>query len=171
MDFKQALLIIGITVFFTVIAPVIIFTILKRKGIIENFYMTESKERNLPYVIMIVFYSITTYVLQQVPLILPIFLLIFINSALVVFVVLIINSFTKISAHLASTGSLLAYLYNVSMLMKIDLILWIVGFILMAALLIMARLELKAHTKAQVYSGLLSGIVITSILIQSLFSR
>lgn len=163
--------VVGITILFTIVLPVLAFYFLKKKGIIEDFYMENGRERNLPYVIMIVCYALATYILQQIPLILPVFLLIFINSGIVVFVVLLINSFTKISAHLASLGALVAYLYNLSALMKMDLFLWLTFFIIISSLLIIARYELKAHTKIQVYTGFFIGISVTTILLQSLFGR
>jgi hypothetical protein len=169
MTIFQKLLLISTASFFGIFLPLLSFYFLKKSGNISTFYMDESYERNIPYIIMVFCYSIGTVVIQKIPMITPIFLVVFINSAILVIIVLITNTFTKVSAHLASLGSLVAYLYMFAYLLQMDLLKWIFATLFVAGLVSTARISLNAHTKLQVYLGFFIGIIITSLVLIMIF--
>lgn len=171
MHYTLKIWLLSIILLFCLAIPLLIFYFLKKLGKISSYYMENRSERNLPFVVLIVCYAIATYFVEKIPSIMPLFNVVLVNAVISLFFVLTINSFTKISAHLTALGSLTAYLYFFSYMLKMDLLVWILSSIFISGLIAIARLSLEAHTKFQIYLGFFTGVIVTTTLLFLLFFR
>jgi len=126
--------------------------------------METAAERQTPYILLFVFYSITTVMLYRTNYIDPIIQFIPLAAASTVLVVIPFNKHLKISAHMASSGSAIAYLFLIHFYANYNMLLFITSAILLAGIIASARLYLKAHTIEEVYSGFIVGAFTTLLL-------
>lgn len=151
-----ALLIVFLTSF---LLPALLMLILLKTGTIKSLQMETKQERVLPLFLTAAFFYGTYYLLKQGPHF-ALFNIFMLGATLIVIISLLINYLTKISIHMVALGGLLgaftgfAISYNQSYLLLIYII------ILVAGLTGFARLKLKAHSEAQLYSGFGLGILV-----------
>lgn len=151
-----ALLIVFLTSF---LLPALFMLILLKLGTIKSLQMETKQERVLPLFLTAAFFYGTYYLLKQGPHF-ALFNIFMLGATLIVIVSLLINYLSKISIHMVALGGLLgaftgfAISYNQSYLLLICLI------ILVAGLTGFARLKLKAHSEAQLYSGFGLGVLV-----------
>lgn len=151
------------TAILTLLIPVALLLILWRKGYIDSLHIDDAKQRTTPYIYTLICYSFWAYFLR-VTMKMPLFLLLVAIGAIVaLLIVTIINSWWKISAHLTGIGGLLGGICSYA-LYSSSLPIGLICITLMLALILMyARLYLEAHTNMQVVCGFLLGIVCTFI--------
>lgn len=160
------IVILGMTFLFTFIFPAINAVVLLKMGHIRSLEMESTKERLIPYGTTALYYFALLYLFYHrgFPFI---FKLVLLGATSIIISTLLINTKWKISAHTAGiggvTGAILGMLYRLQM--DLELIFFIL--ILISGVVGYARLRLKAHTPAQVYSGFLLGFLIQLILILS----
>ena len=130
--------------------------------------MESADEREQPYFILFALYSITAVMLLRTNYLDPIISFIPIAAAATVIALIPFNRYLKISAHMASMGSAIAYLFLIHFYLGYNMIIPIVIAILLAGITASARLYLKAHTTTEVYSGFILGAFI-SLLIGSFY--
>jgi len=75
----------------------------------------------------------------------------------------IINIFWKISIHAAAIGGFTGGLFFVSFLLHTNPVAFFIVALLVGGLVMTARLQLKVHTRAQVFCGYLLGFFFTAI--------
>jgi hypothetical protein len=155
---KVKLLILAIVFSFTAIFPLINILFLKFLKIIKDIHLRDSKDRIWPYLIILVFYSALFYVFTEFRL-LNIYKWVIAGAAISIFIVFIINFFTKVSAHLAAFGGFVGLILELSWHMQINFIPYLCAGFMFAGLLAWARIKLKAHTQMQVYLGFFIGCV------------
>lgn len=144
---------IAIATIFGVILPIFVFVYLRIKGKIINDDATQKGERTLPYVIGVGL-SLNALVLSFVFELHPLVLALWGSYILVQIIMLIINLYWKISAHLIGVGipfGALVFLFETEFSY----------LIIIPIAVAWARLELKVHTPAQVISGFLLGALPT----------
>lgn len=141
----------------TVLIPVIIFTVFKRKGLILSYHMETKEERNYPYIVTAVIYFLMYMLILQtaVPSIYSFFLLCATTLSLML---LIINFRFKISAHMAGIGGVCGLLIGLAFRLNLDLTFQIITAIACAGLVGYARLKLNSHKPSEVYLGFLAGV-------------
>jgi len=141
------------TFLFSGVLPFIPIFMLVKKNEISDYHISKQEERTFPYIftfLAYVFLSVFLYRILRMPLFIT---AISAGSALAVLVVLFINLRWKISAHLTAMGGLLGAIFCVTFKFGSNaFIVYIIAF-LAAALVALARIELKAHTKAQTIAG------------------
>lgn len=170
----QPILVLGLMVLAqTVVIPGIGILMLRPLGFIRSLEMEDKQERIVPYIIIGVFYlwlfqNLRT--LAQAP---PLFTQIVLGATIGLFLVFFFNIFTKISAHAAGMGGLVAAAIftatewggsaatlpmpgGASLSLSINFLL--VVFLLLAGLVGAARLALGAHTPVDLYRGYLAGV-------------
>lgn len=143
--------------FLGLVFPIIFFVVLQKFGKIANVDATIKEQRTAPYLFGILLCAIGYFWLKAVldsAIPSSIWLVYGINTV----IILLINKFWKISAHALGVASPAAAVY------------WIIGapgiFLIIPIIIIgWARLELKVHTKAQVFAGAIFGILSTVILL------
>lgn len=151
-----ALAIVFLTSF---VLPVLIMLILRKMGTVKSLQMESKHERVVPlFITSILFYG-TYYLLKQGPHF-ALFNIFMLGATLLVIMSLFINYATKISIHMVAQGGMLGAFTGFAITFNQDYLLMIIVLIIMAGLTGFARLKLKAHSEAQVYSGFGMGIVV-----------
>ncbi len=143
-----------LTFVLTALIPLIAILILIRKHVVTDIYITDARERRIPYIITLSCFCIWCVFVIYGMHVLPAFRLSVVGATMALCIVNLINPYWKISAHLAGIGGLIGgfILYQP-----------VVGCILLgiALLLMYARLYLNAHTPLQVVCGWLLGMIMT----------
>jgi len=148
----DAVAVFNVTLLFGVLLPIAAFIILLKRKHIADQDAKEKSERTLPYVIGIVLMLIGQYVLLDVNARANIHLIWFsflVNSILV----LIINKFWKISAHLLAVACAFT---NMCFYGGLSVYVLALAIIIVA----WARYELDCHTDTQLFWGTLLGITV-----------
>jgi len=143
----------------TLLLPVLLIYLLKRMKIIQSMSLENKQDRLFPFFIAGLFYFTTWFVFNSLN-IFPFLEMVFIISTTLVLLAAIINMVWKISIHNMSMGAVsMAVLFLTAS--HYILSPWPVYFaFILAGLVGFARLKLKSHTPAQIYSGFLLGALV-----------
>lgn len=150
------------TFFFTILIPLSLILLMLHRKQISSIYIENSNERTMPYIYTLCCYAFWCYFLSGVLHVAKVFFWSAIGASVALLVVTVINSRWKISAHLCGLGGLIggmvAYMMTAGYLPST---LFVCLILLVALLLMYARLYLKAHTDIQVVAGFLLGLILT----------
>jgi membrane-associated phospholipid phosphatase len=142
----------------TLLLPLIMFQILQYFELISNIQMEKRKERIIPYSITLIFFILTWFYLNKLPV--PFINKFILASVLCLIVNIIILFFWKISSHSIGAGGLVAcMLYTVIAWHSVNYIFLLLS-IFIAGLVGSSRLYLGVHTEKEVYLGFLTGFVV-----------
>lgn len=148
---------IGGTCFFTCIVPFLLLVVLKWMGKIKDFDVSDAKERLVPYIYSIICYGFWSAFLRLCQM--PDFI---VNSAIctcvILAVVALITLWWKISAHLASFGGAIGMVFCMLLYFGMDSVGSICAMLGLAWLLMLARIQLKAHSPLQTVAGFMLGL-------------
>lgn len=156
-------MIIGMVFATTFVFPAIFLLILYWRGAIKTLNMDSREERVLPFIVTIIFYYLTYYLLKKLQ-ISPVFYYFLIGTTLTAVIALLVNFFWKISIHMIGIGGFLGAFLGLSIVLMLDIPFILMLIIFVAGLVGFARLKLHAHTPAQVYAGFIAGTLIMLIL-------
>lgn len=151
-------MVIGLVFFTTCVLPTLFIIAMIKSGIVSTTYLTKREDRTMPYIISIIFFYLTYYLLKGLQ-ISPVYYYFVIGATLLNIFVMGINFFWKISSHMASIGALAGMMVGLSYFLGTFYFGLIALSILMAGITAFARLKLEAHTPAQIYSGFLLGFL------------
>lgn len=156
------LLAIGGTIICTLILPAIPILVMIRKGQIKDIFISNRRERTIPYLASIFAYIVWLFYLSniQFP---PTLVIVAGGSLLSIAGMILINFKWKISAHTAGMGGLVGSIVAVSYLATILPTLLIVLSIVLSGLVAISRIELKAHTPKQIAGGFVWGFLCCTI--------
>lgn len=145
-----------------VLAPGLSMLFMWKRGLIADLELSNRKERAVPYVLVLMYYSISYFMLQKtdLPIPLPIYSM-FIGVIVSLVIAVLINLVWKISVHAIGVGGLIGTFLALFHLHGYSIPLLLSGFILVASLVGFARVFLEKHTLNQVYAGSLLGILIS----------
>lgn len=139
--------------------PAFAVFLLWRLKFIESIFLRTQKDRIIPYIITMIFYWWMWYLsrsFEDQPVVLKFF---YFGLFLTTIFGLIINSFIKISMHAIGAGTFLAFIiltcYIYQTLLGTDII--IATFL--AGIICTVRLLLNHHSSAEIYSGIIIGIL------------
>jgi hypothetical protein len=131
---------------------------LYRHGYVDNLTLEHRPERNLPFFFTTICFGVTTYLFYQEAYFDRLFFYIMTLITLSVFLTFLFSLRWKISAHAVGLGGALGILFLLNQLLpENELLYLIVATIICTGLVLSARLELDAHSPAEVYSGFLLG--------------
>ncbi len=147
----------------TFILPLMLVLLLKSLKRIKSLEMYDRKDRNIPYVVT-AWFSFILYLILNNTQLSPIFKYFTLGATLLIVFAFIVNLKWKISIHMLAIGGLLGMFLGLTMMSVISNPWYLISLVFAAGLIGFARLKLLAHTQAQVYTGLLSGIAIMMIL-------
>ncbi|MBX9852222.1 MAG: hypothetical protein K2X86_10765 [Cytophagaceae bacterium] len=162
-EFKGRLLwLIFIATFvFPFLSTFVFFYVMKKSFSVSDILMENRKERFFPFLFSGLFYAAITYMFIRSGYD-GIIIVIIGGIALSVILLAIITYFWKISAHAVGIAGVLGYSLIVSYFYPYELMLYPIGaMVFFTGILLSARLNLNAHTPAQVFSGALMGLVIS----------
>jgi membrane-associated phospholipid phosphatase len=128
------------------------------KGRITTAMLGERKERYFPLAVTFIFYVLTWFLFQKLPVyrFLHGFML---GSTLTVGVVLLATTWFKMSAHLAGIGGISALLFIMSLQLNTELFYLFLLSIGVGGLTGTARTYLGAHTLTEVVTGYFAGLL------------
>jgi hypothetical protein len=147
----------------TFVFPILFIFILYKRKMITSLNMDKREERIFPLVITALFYFLAYYLVYQAKLD-ELYLRLFLGSALLICIAIVVSAFWKISMHMIGVGGLLGALIGLGIAAYIDLTIFVVLAVLVSGLTGFARLKLKAHTPWQVYIGFLTGLGLMIVL-------
>jgi membrane-associated phospholipid phosphatase len=150
------IILVGIT---TVLLPATSMYYLKRQNIISSLKVEKRAERNIPYIMMLAYYSVASIILfrvDSIPLIIPLIIIIAGVGSLFLF---LINLRIKASAHAFGMGSLGSLLLLLMYFYELNLLLPLAVVILLSIIVIISRYYLKAHTIIELILGYLLGAI------------
>lgn len=147
----------------TGLLPSFLIMIYYRMGWIRSVYMEEKKDRMLPLFTAGLMFLLAAFMLRNLQIGSPFFLLL-LGAAVITILVMLINNFWKISIHAASAGGMLGAMVSVTMKYGVDMLFMVYLIVLLGGLIGYARLKLKAHHPAQVYVGYVAGFISMFIL-------
>jgi len=151
-----ALLIVVLTSF---VLPAIFILILKKMGMIKSLQMENRQERVFPLFMTAIFFYGTYYLLKQEPHF-ALFNFFMLGATLLVIISLLVNYLVKISIHMVAQGGLFGALTGYSFTLNQDYKQLLCLLVLIAGVTGFARLKLKAHNEAEVYSGFGLGVLV-----------
>ena len=136
--------------------PAIVIGICIKYGMVSDTFISNRKQRPIPFVFTLLGYLFGVYWLHKVGLNLfytaPI-----LGASIGLMIMLPINCFWKISAHLSAMGGLCGGVFTFAIIYGTTPIIPLVSLILLSGILGWSRMELKAHTLGQVCCGWLNG--------------
>lgn len=141
----------------TFVFPSMVILFFKSRNMIRSLHQLNRQERKFPFITTIIFYIFAYYFLKNVQ-ISPIFHYFIFGATVISILALLINFFWKISIHMIAIGGLIGMLLGLLFTGIVGEHIFLVLSIFIAGLIGSARLQLKAHTPAQVYSGFLLGV-------------
>ncbi len=146
-------------VFLTTAAfPVLTAMILLQKGRIRSFEMETVAERRIPFLAASVCYLICYYLLLRLPVPRMLSLMV-LGAAITVIIAWLLSFRWKVSIHMIGIGGLTGMMFGLSQVLNAGLELIIVGIIILSGFLGTARMQLGAHTSAQIYTGFAIGFI------------
>lgn len=143
----------------TGLIPLFVVVMRKALGFTKSIHLQQADDRHIPYIVTSIAYLMGYYLFSHIgaPHVLQGYML---ASACILVCTLIINFYTKISAHATSLGALAGLLISISPAMLMDVRLLLLPVILLSGLTAASRLALQAHTNAQLYTGFSLGLVV-----------
>nr|WP_310587086.1 hypothetical protein [uncultured Arsenicibacter sp.] len=150
----------------TFAVPSLLIYFLFRSGYVRSLHLDDRLDRRLPYLITGFVYSFLTFLfafrMQLISDVAPEIAVILGSITMSILLVGIISLFWKISAHgVGIGGSLGAVAGIVLKFSETDLVYTLAMLILLAGIILSARLQLNAHTPSQASVGLLLGIAVS----------
>lgn len=152
-------MIILLTAIGTFVLPLLTIPVFLLQGKINSLQLDDRKERIYPMALTSIFYLLTFFLFQRIPVFK--FLHAFILGAF--FSVLagtLISLKWKISAHMIGLGGLTGLVAMASIKLDINLYYSLIGIVIATGLTGTSRLYLEAHTPSQVYTGYVTGLLI-----------
>ena len=145
-----------ITLSMTCLLPILVIVMLKKWHFIESYEMDERDDRLGPLFIMVLFLFVTFRFFNKMPLfsIYSFYLTTVIVTTILAF---IITFFWKISLHALGWGNLTACLFIMTTVSMRLYLLYFLGSVVISGIVAAARLKLKSHSNAQIYSGFAMG--------------
>jgi hypothetical protein len=141
-----------------VILPVMLMVLFRYRNVISSWTIGERRERTIPLITTTILYLITAYIVLRFPV--PLFLKSFFIAAFMIsLTATVINFWWKVSVHSIGAGALIALVIVLSLRMYSPLHGYLVAGIFVAGLIMSSRLRLNAHTVAQVWVGVLTGLL------------
>jgi hypothetical protein len=153
-------LILTLTVFaFTFLLPALNVLILYKLNYISSLKIENRTERTIPLLATSLCYFGLFYMLLDFN-IWPAIKLFVLGGGICILLAAIVNLWWQISAHMIGIGGVLGILFAMSYYLQMPILPSISLCIIIGGFIGFARLYLKAHTPAQVYSGFVFGFLI-----------
>lgn len=144
---------------FTLFIPLTVILLMLRFKLIDSLSMNNKEQRRLPILITGILYTVNYFILSKIHFLPPLYLSFLLAGIVSILITLAITYRWKISMHMAGLGGLLGTIIIVSFMWNIQMIPLIITLILISGLTGSARLQLNAHTQAQVFVGFFVGLI------------
>ncbi len=150
----------------TFFIPLMFILFLRYQEIINNIRMQGRQERYLPIIITFFLFVFCFYLIRRID-IPSMFYSFMLGGLFTLLITFFITVWFKISIHMVGLGGLVALIIFISYYLKVNLSFYLIMVILFAGMTGTARLQLKAHTPVEVYSGFIMGfaVVLTTMML------
>lgn len=149
---------ITVTVFaFTFILPVLNIYLMYKLKRIHSVTLSNRSERTFPYIMTAIFYFGLFYLFFDLRVWQTIKIFIFCAGTAILLTSLI-NLKYKISAHMVGIGGIIGMIFSLNLLLKYDLMHFVVIGILISGIIGWARLTLEEHKPSEIYTGFFLGV-------------
>ena len=144
-----------------VLLPLGMILVFRYRNYISSWTMEKNSERIFPLLTVSILYFITSFVI--IGLSIPLFIKAYFESVSILsLIIFLINFRYRISVHSAGAGALTALVTVLWIVMKENLVWFLVPVLLISGMILAARLKLNAHNPQEVYSGFLVGFSVVS---------
>jgi len=145
---------------FTFLLPLFTIIGLKVFGFAEGLHLPQRKQRFVPFLFSILYYTAAYSFLASIQG-LPVFLLHMMLSGIVLLVTaLLFTLWFQISIHTLCMGSLVGLLCHLALFYEAQVFPVLIASVVLSGLVAFSRLVLNAHKPYQVYSGFLVGLAV-----------
>ena len=158
-------IILGMVALMTIAFPITSALLLLRAGLISSLEMPGRTERIAPYLMTMIYYAMTWYLLRRSPLH-PAVQGLLLGALIALAATTLITLRWKISAHMVGIGGAIGALTGLAVMHGLPILPPIALLIVLAGALASARLLASDHTPAQVYIGVLLGGACTYVCVQ-----
>ncbi len=145
--------------FVTLVIPFFVILLLQCFGVIKTLTMESKKERIISIILMIV--SLTVCILGIPEAFYTYFSILIVLLIITSIAALIVTPLWRISLHTLGWGCFSGYLYVLSCINHDTYLTYFLGSVIVSGIVATARLQLKAHTPAQLYAGFIIGFIIS----------
>ena len=146
----------------TFAVPALLIFLLLRTGIVHSVYLNDRNDRRLPYLLTGLLTYLFGFRLQLVSTFAPVLAVLMGSTTLSILLVGLINLYWKISAHGIGVGGTVGAIAGLLIRFgESSLLLPLAGAIVLAGAVASARLQLNAHTPAQVVAGVSVGALVS----------
>ena len=145
-----------VTFLMTCLIPALIIVMMKKWHVIDSFEMENRDDRLGPLFIMILFLYATLRFFSKIQM-LSVFNFYLTTVIVVTVLAFIITFFWKISLHVLGWGCFSACLFIMATAYMRMYLPYFIGSIVISGIVASARLKLKSHSNAQIYSGFAMG--------------
>lgn len=142
----------------TYLFPLVLLYLLKKFGMIKNYYMTTIEERKFPTLLFISLCYIIGNWLFKSNIVNMLALFYFGYGLGLIFSYLFLHFKTKLSLHALAIGGLIGFTLAFSFHYKINLLLLLIVLFVLSGLISSSRLILKAHKPSEVFLGYIVGV-------------
>ena len=169
LNFK--IVILAVTFIFTFLFPTINAFFLLKMGRIKSLEMESAAERIIPYSSTALYYFAVFYLFFRANFpefyketVINYLNILNLGAAFCILLTLIINFKWKISAHTIGIGGLTGAVLGMMYRLQLDFQLAFITLLFCSGIVAFARLKLKAHSPAQVYTGFIMGFAVEFLL-------
>jgi hypothetical protein len=144
----------------TLLIPVVLMLGLRWSGYVKSLHFEEKSDRRVPFILVTLFYVLTTYFLKEKTELDPILWQGMGVITAAVALLTVVTYFWKMSAHLTGIGGVLAVTGILGIYFpSVTVAYFLVATLVLGGGIASSRLYLDAHRPAEVYVGLLVGFV------------
>lgn len=144
----------------TLLIPMVLMLGLRWSGLVKSLHFEEKSDRRVPFLLVTLFYVLTTYFLKEKTELDPILWQGMGVITLAVVLLTGVTYFWKMSAHLTGIGGVLAVTGIMGLYFPSVMVAYLLfGTLLLGGIVASSRLYLDAHSPAEVYAGLVVGFV------------
>ena len=145
----------------TLLIPMVLMIGMRWSGLVRSLHFEELKDRRVPFLIITLFYLLTTLFLQQKSDLNPILWQGMGVMTVAVAFLTAVSFFWKMSAHMTGLGGLLAVVWVMGSYFSTFSVVYLLLLSLgLSGIVASSRLYLDAHRPVEVYAGLLVGFII-----------
>ena len=146
----------------TCLLPLAFIPLFIYQNLIRNIEMQNKKERLVPFSVITILYFLAYFLMAQmgVP---PTILKIILAGGILTLLIVFITIWWKISVHMAGIGALAAAVYSFAVILRADFIVFLLVTLFIAGILGTARMVLKSHSPAEIYTGFGLGALVLAL--------
>lgn len=144
----------------TLLIPLITIIGFRLAGAVKSLHMATLGERYIPFTVICIYFSLTTYFLREKVEFDPILWQILLVITATIVGLTVVTFFWKMSAHMTGLGGLLAMVVVMAAVFPTFRPLYpLLGSIILSGVVASSRLYLNAHRPVEIYAGFFYGFI------------